>query len=95
MKELIITYLPALVLGFIWVFCTFSYIKGFKDEANKIKESSSYQKLEDQMKCLFSENYDLKKDNKELKKQLEDLMKTFKELADNYELKLEEKNKEE
>lgn len=91
-KDIIINYLPAFVLGFVFVFCTFRYIGTFKNMCDDIKQYSSYKKLEDHMKALFNENYDLKKDNKELKKQLEILADEFKTLAEEYNLKLEHKD---
>ena len=95
MRELLLNYLPAFVLGFIYIFSTFKFMATFKDKADEIKESSSYKKLEEHMRALLNENYDLKKDNKELKKQLEVLTDEFKTLAEQYTIKLEEKNKEE
>lgn len=94
-KDVIINYLPAFVLGFVFVFCTFKYIGNFKDMAEKIATYSSYKKLEDHMKCLLNENYDLKKDNAELKKQLQQLADEFKTLAEEFTLQLEHKEEEE
>lgn len=94
-KEIIINYLPAFVLGFVFIFCTFRYIGKFTDMCDQIKTYSSYKKLEDHMKCLLNENYELKKDNKELKKELETLIDEFKTLSEEFELKLEHKDKEE
>lgn len=94
-RDLIINYLPAFVLGFVFIFCTFRYIGTFKGMCDDIKQYSSYKKLEDHMKALLNENYDLKKDNKELKKELESLIDEFKTLSEEYELKLEHKDKEE
>lgn len=91
-KDIIINYLPAFVLGFVFVFCTFRYIGTFKNICDDIKQYSSYKQLEDHMKALLNENYDLKKDNKELKKQLEVLADEFKTLAEEYSLKLEHKD---
>lgn len=91
-KDIIINYLPAFVLGFVFIFCTFRYIGTFKNMCDDIKQYSSYKKLEDHMKALLNENYDLKKDNKELKKQLEVLADEFKTLAEEYNLKLEHKD---
>lgn len=91
-KDIIINYLPAFVLGFVFVFCTFRYIGTFKNMCDDIKQYSTYKKLEDHMKALLNENYDLKKDNKELKKQLEVLADEFKTLAEEYNLKLEHKD---
>lgn len=91
-KDIIINYLPAFVLGFVFVFCTFRYIGTFKNMCDDIKQYSSYKQLEDHMKALLNENYDLKKDNKELKKQLEVLADEFKTLAEEYSLKLEHKD---
>lgn len=91
-KDIIINYLPAFVLGFVFVFCTFRYIGTFKNMCDDIKQYSSYHKLEEHMKVLLNENYDLKKDNKELKKQLEVLADEFKTLAEEYNLKLEHKD---
>lgn len=91
-KDIIINYLPAFVLGFVFVFCTFRYIGTFKNMCDDIKQYSTYKKLEDHMKALLNENYDLKKDNKELKKQLEVLADEFKTLAEEYDLKLEHKD---
>ena len=94
-KDLIINYLPAFVLGFVFIFCTFKYIGTFRGMCDDIKQYSTYKKLEDHMKELLSENYDLKQDNKELKKELESLIDEFKTLSEEYELKLEHKDKEE
>lgn len=94
-KDVIINYLPAFVLGFVFIFCTFKYIGQFKDMADKIATYSSYKKLEDHMKALLNENYDLKKDNAELKKELETLIDEFKAISEEYTLKLEHKDKEE
>ena len=94
-KDVIINYLPAFVLGFVFIFCTFKYIGQFKDMCDSIKQYSSYKKLEDHMKALLNENYELKKDNKELKKQLETLIEEFKTIGEEYTLKLEHKDKEE
>ncbi len=91
-KDIIINYLPAFVLGFVFIFCTFRYIGTFKNMCDDIKQYSSYKKLEDHMKALLNENYDLKKDNKELKKQLEVLADEFKTLAEEYDIKLEHKD---
>lgn len=91
-KDIIINYLPAFVLGFVFIFCTFRYIGTFKNMCDDIKQYSSYKKLEDHMKALLNENYDLKKDNKELKQQLEVLANEFKTLAEEYNLKLEHKD---
>lgn len=91
-KDIIINYLPAFVLGFVFVFCTFRYMGTFKNMCNDIKQYSSYKQLEDHMKALLNENYDLKKDNKELKKQLEVLADEFKTLAEEYTIKLEHKD---
>lgn len=91
-KDIIINYLPAFVLGFVFIFCTFRYIGTFKNMCDDIKQYSSYKKLEDHMKALLNENYDLKKDNKELKKQLEVLADEFKTLAEEYNIKLEHKD---
>lgn len=91
-KDIIINYLPAFVLGFVFIFCTFRYIGTFKNMCDDIKQYSSYKKLEDHMKALLNENYDLKKDNKELKKQLEVLTDEFKTLAEEFTLKLEHKD---
>jgi uncharacterized protein YlxW (UPF0749 family) len=90
-KEIIINYLPAFVLGFIFIFCTFKYIGKFNDMADTIKSSSTYTRLEDHMKQLLNENYDIKKDNKELKKELEETKELLKQIAEEYELKLEHK----
>lgn len=95
MRELLLNYLPAFVLGFIYIFCTFKYMATFKDKAEEIKNASSYKQLEDHMRALLNENYDLKKDNKELKKELQALADEFKTLAEQYTIKLEEKEKEE
>lgn len=94
-KDVIINYLPAFVLGFVFIFCTFKYIGQFKDMCDSIKEYSSYKKLEEHMKALLNENYDLKKDNAELKKELETLIDEFKTISEEYTLKLEHKDKEE
>lgn len=93
-KDVIINYLPAFVLGFIFIFCTFKYIGTFKGMCDDIKQYSTYKKLEDHMKALLNENYDLKKDNKELKEQIVELSKDLKELAEEFELKLEHKEEE-
>lgn len=90
-KDIIINYLPAFVLGFIFIFCTFKYIGTFKDMSDSIKQNSSYKKIEDDMKALLNENYDLRKDNKELKEQLVDLTKQLKKFSDNYEIELKQK----
>lgn len=95
MRELLLNYLPAFVLGFVYIFSTFKFIATFKDKADEIKQSSSYTRLENHMRELLNENYDLKKDNTELKKQLEALADEFKTLAEQYTIKLEEKQKEE
>lgn len=92
-KDVLINYLPAFILGFIFIFCTFKYIGTFKDMSDSIKENSSYKKIEDHMKALLNENYDLKKDNKELKEQIVDLAKEVKQLSEEY--KVEFKKKEE
>lgn len=94
-KDIIINYLPAFVLGFVFIFCTFRYIGTFRGMCDDIKQYSSYKKLEDHMKALLNENYDLKKDNKELKKQLEQLTDEFKTLSEEFSIKLEHKDKEE
>lgn len=94
-KDVIINYLPAFVLGFVFIFCTFKYIGTFKNMCDDIKQYSTYKKLEDHMKELLSENYDLKKDNKELKKELESLLDEFKTLSEEFSIKLEHKDKEE
>ena len=93
-KDVIINYLPAFVLGFIFIFCTFKYIGTFKGMCDDIKQYSTYKKLEDHMKALLNENYDLKKDNKELKEQIVELSKDLKQLAEEFELKLEHKEEE-
>ena len=90
-KDIIINYLPAFVLGFIFVFCTFKYIGTFKDMCNSIRECSSYKKIEDDMKALLNENYDLKKDNKELKEQIVKLVKELKKFSEDYEIELKQK----
>ena len=90
-KDIIINYLPAFVLGFVFIFCTFKYIGTFKDMCESIKQNSSYKKIEDDMKALLKENYDLKKDNKELKEQIVDLVKEVKNFSDNYEIELKQK----
>ena len=94
-KDIIINYLPAFVLGFVFIFCTFRYIGTFRGMCDDIKQYSTYKKLEDHMKELLSENYDLKKDNKELKKELESLLDEFKTLSEEFTIKLEHKDKEE
>lgn len=91
-KDIIINYLPAFVLGFVFIFCTFKYIGTFRGMCDDIKQYSSYKKLEDHMKALLNENYDLKKDNKELKKQLEQLTDEFKTLSEEFTIKLEYKD---
>lgn len=93
-KDVIINYLPAFVLGFVFIFCTFRYIGTFKGMCDDIKQYSTYKKLEDHMKALLNENYDLKKDNKELKEQIVELSKDLKQLAEEFELKLEHKEEE-
>lgn len=93
-KDVIINYLPAFVLGFVFIFCTFKYIGTFKNMCDDIKQYSTYKKLEDHMKALLNENYDLKKDNKELKEQLVQLGQEIKQLADEFELKLDHKEEE-
>lgn len=93
-KDVIINYLPAFVLGFIFIFCTFKYIGTFKGMCDDIKQYSTYKKLEDHMKALLNENYDLKKDNKELKEQIVELSKDLKQLAEEFEIKLEHKEEE-
>lgn len=93
-KDVIINYLPAFVLGFVFIFCTFKYIGTFRNMCNDIKEYSTYKKLEEHMKALLNENYDLKKDNKELKEQIVELSKDLKQLADEFELKLDHKEEE-
>lgn len=93
-KDVIINYLPAFVLGFVFIFCTFKYIGTFKNMCNDIKQYSTYKKLEDHMKALLNENYDLKKNNKELKEQLVQLGQEIKQLADEFELKLDHKEEE-
>lgn len=90
-KEVIINYLPAFVLGFIFIFCTFRYMGTFKDMCDNIKLNSSYTKIEDAMKALLNENYDLKKDNKELKEQILALAKEVKALSEEYELEIKQK----
>lgn len=90
-KDIIINYLPAFVLGFIFIFCTFKFIGTFKDMSDSIKQNSSYKKIEDDMKALLNENYDLRKDNKELKEQIVDLAKQLKKFSDNYEIELKQK----
>lgn len=94
-RDIIINYLPAFVLGFVFIFCTFRYIGTFRGMCDDIKKYSTYKRLEDHMKELLSENYDLKKDNKELKKQLEQLADEFKTLSEEFSIKLEHKDKEE
>lgn len=86
-KDIIINYLPAFVLGFIFIYCTFKYMGTFKNMSDEIKQASSYQKFEDAMKALLNENYDLRKDNKELKEQLTQLGKDLKQLSEEYEVK--------
>lgn len=93
-KDVIINYLPAFVLGFTFIFCTFKYIGTFKGMCDDIKQYSTYKKLEDHMKALLNENYDLKKDNKELKEQIVELSKDLKQLAEEFEIKLEHKEEE-
>jgi cell shape-determining protein MreC len=93
-KDIIINYLPAFVLGFVFIFCTFKYIGTFKDMSDSIKQNSSYKKIEDDMKALLNENYDLRKDNKELKAQFVELLSEFKKLSEKYELTLKEKKEE-
>ena len=90
-KDVIINYLPAFVLGFIFIFCTFRYIGSFKDMADTIKQNSSYKKIEDDMKALLNENYDLKKDNKDLKEQIVALAKEVKMLSEEYEVEFKKK----
>lgn len=94
-RDIIINYLPAFVLGFVFVFCTFRYIGTFKNMANEIKDYSSFKKLEDQVKCLLNELYAEKKTNEELKNELNSIKDQFIELSNEYELKLEHKDKEE
>ena len=90
-KDVIINYLPAFVLGFVFIFCTFKYIGTFKNMCDEVKQASSYQKIEDHMKALLNENYDLKKDNKELKQEIAELSKEIKQLSEEYELKFKRK----
>lgn len=90
-KDIIVNYLPAFVLGFVFIFCTFKFIGTFKDMSDSIKQNSSYKKIEDDMKALLNENYDLRKDNKELKAQIVDLVKELKKFSDNYEVELKQK----
>ena len=92
--SIILNYLPALVLGFVFIFCTFKYIGTFRGMCDDIKQYSTYKKLEDHMKALLNENYDLKKDNKELKRQLEQLSDEFKTLSEEFIIKLEHIDKE-
>ena len=92
-KDIIINYLPAFVLGFVFIFCTFRYIGQFKDMCESIKEYSSFKKLEDHVKALLSENAELAKDNADLKKELNTLIDEFKTLSEEFELKLEHKDK--
>ena len=94
-KDMIINYLPAFVLGFVFIFCTFKYITQFKDMCDTIKTYSSYKKLEDHMKVLINDNYEIKKENKELKQELQTLIDEFKTLGEEFTLKLEHKDKEE
>ena len=94
-KDIIINYLPAFVLGFVFIFCTFRYIGTFRGMCDDIKQYSTYKKLEDHMKELLSENYYLKKDNKELKEELKQLADEFKTLSEEFNIKLEHKDKEE
>lgn len=94
-RDIIINYLPAFVLGFVFIFCTFRYIGTFRGMCDDIKQYSTYKKLEDHMKELLSENYDLKKDNKELKEELKQLADEFKTLSEEFNIKLEHKDKEE
>ena len=90
-KEVIINYLPAFVLGFIFIFCTFRYMGTFKDMCDSIKLNSSYTKIEDAMKALLNENYDLKKDNKDLREQILEIAKEVKKLSEQYEIELKQK----
>lgn len=90
-KDIIINYLPAFVLGFVFIFCTFKYIGTFKDMCESIKQNSSYKKIEDDMKALLKENYDLKKDNKELKEKIVVLVEEVKTFSNNYEIELKQK----
>ena len=90
-KDVLINYLPAIVLGFVFIFCTFRYIGTFKDMCDSIKQNSSYKKIEDDMKSLLNENYDLKKDNKELKEQLVELAKEVKQLSEEYQVEFKKK----
>ena len=94
-KDVIINYLPAFVLGFVFIFCTFKYIGTFKGMCNDIKQYSSYKKLEDHMKALLNENYDLKKDNKELMNELKELKDELVSLTDEFNIELKHKDKEE
>lgn len=94
-KDVIINYLPAFVLGFVFIFCTFKYIGTFKGMCNDIKQYSSYKKLEDHMKALLNENYDLKKDNKELKNELKELKDELVNLTNEFNIELKHKDKEE
>ena len=94
MQQLLLNYLPGAVLAFIYIFCTFNFIGKFRDHLEEVKKLSSYKKLEDHMKMLLNENYDLKKDNKELKKQLEVLLDEFKTLSEEF-VALQKEDKEE
>lgn len=94
-RDIIINYLPAFVLGFVFIFCTFKYIGTFKGMCDDIKQYSSYKKLEDHMKALLNENYDLKKDNKDLKIEIKELKDELVNLTNEFNIKLEHKDKEE
>lgn len=94
-KDVIINYLPAFVLGFVFIFCTFKYIGTFKGMCNDIKQYSTYKKLEDHMKALLNENYDLKKDNKELMNELKELKDELVSLTNEFNIELQHKDKEE
>lgn len=94
MQQLLLNYLPGAVLAFIYIFCTFKFLGNMEDHIKEIKTLSTYKKLEDNVKALLSENYDLTKDNKELKKQLEALLDEFKTLSEEF-VALQKEDKEE
>ena len=93
--SIILNYLPAFVLGFVFIFCTFRYMGTFKNMCDDIKQYSSYKKLEDHMKALLNENYDLKKDNKELKNEIKELKDELINLTNEYDIEFKHKDKEE
>lgn len=95
MRELLLNYLPAFVLGFVYIFSTFKFMATFKDKAEEIKQASSYKNLEDQCRILLNQLYEKEFNEKQLKQELETIKDELKTISELYIIKLEEKEKEE